>query len=525
MRSVFIGWDQFFHKHDHPIQLSVHIVSLFYAFLNATIIICIVNLVSHIKKIGVVFVTLLAILITVDIVICVGFYAQANLGIVASIFETNKSEALGMIKECYPIALICFVVTSVIMYFAYIELNKKKCYFFISLILIVCSFIIPYFIVYKSLNDTDRSKVLPNMRTSFIGHLQTFLDIRLPLLFNLSSSSIAYYQEKQRFKAYATASKELAEGVVLKPGKDTLQTIIVVLGESSLRTHYSLYGYEIITTPFLDELKERKSLYYYDAVSPAPITRDAISLSMTFASPLERKPLSENKNLVLMAKDIGYESFWISNQDKVGLHDSFVGMIASSADFSKFYEYKKSDLELISTIEELYDPQKKQIFFLHLKGSHAPYWKGADEVDSKYLSTQHTNKEYLDYDRTIHHTDRVLQLLNNIVEHTAGESSGIIYYYSDHGEIINKGHGALERNMDQFLIPFIAIPFNTTFPVDSLLEKYSVSGIFNTTNFSYVLSETMGYGISTTAIEKAKNDGLYYYHVDGKTYLFDDIKK
>ena len=29
----------------------------------------------------------------------------------------------------------------------------------------------------------------------------------------------------------------------------------------------------------------------------------------------------------------------------------------------------------------------------------------------------------------------------------------------------------------------------------------------------------------TEGIEKAKNDGLYYYHVDGKTYLFNDIKK
>ncbi|WP_050708749.1 hypothetical protein [Dysgonomonas sp. HGC4] len=78
---------------------------------------------------------------------------------------------------------------------------------------------------------------------------------------------------------------------------------------------------------------------------------------------------------------------------------------------------------------------------------------------------------------------------------------------------------------DQFLVPFLAIPYNLEIGTDEIIDKYLVDGRLNTTNFNYIFSEAIGYHVSEKAIKKAKNDGLYYYHVDGKTYLFNDIKK
>lgn len=149
-----------------------------------------------------------------------------------------------------------------------------------------------------------------------------------------------------------------------------------------------------------------------------------------------------------------------------------------------------------------------------------------DRVNCDAL-TNEFNKT-LDYDRSIHHTDRVIGLLYNTIANR-GEvkaiSSSLVFYFSDHGEIINKGHGFLDKDMDQFMIPFIVIPSNDTIDTKRIIDKYLIEGRLNTTNFNYILSEVMGYEVSEKAIKKAKNDGLYYYHVDGKTYQFNDIKK
>lgn len=75
------------------------------------------------------------------------------------------------------------------------------------------------------------------------------------------------------------------------------------------------------------------------------------------------------------------------------------------------------------------------------------------------------------------------------------------------------------------MIPFVVISHNDTIDTNQIIDKYLVDGRLNTTNFNYILAEVMGYKVSEKAIEKAKNDGLYYYHVDGKTYQFNDIKK
>lgn len=60
----------------------------------------------------------------------------------------------------------------------------------------------------------------------------------------------------------------------------------------------------------------------------------------------------------------------------------------------------------------------------------------------------------VDYNRTIHHTDRVLEALYNTVK---DDKSSVIAYFSDHGEIIGKGHGFLDEGTEWFEIQMITI--------------------------------------------------------------------
>lgn len=519
---MFIDWNPLVQS----FSLSTHASSLVYAALNAIIILSLLNLISHIKRVAIIFVLLLAIIISIEATLAIAFSSQVTLGLFSSIIETNKHEALGAIRMYAGIAIPLIIVTSIVLYPPYRELKSRKPYLLASILFIIAGFGICYSSVYLLMDESQRRKVPEELRISPLMHFHSVLGVRLPLLTNVGFASVIYCQEMYRFRTELAQPKTLPQEISFFTTSNSPNTIFVVMGESSLQTHYSLYGYDLPTTPFLDSLKNADRLSYYNAVSPASITRDALGLSLSFATPLDRQPLVDNKNAVALANDAGYESYWISNQDKIGMHDSYIGLIASYADTSCFFNFQKDDLELIPIVEKLYNPKIKQIFFIHLKGSHLEYKEKYDKADCRVLTNDLNTT--LDYDRSIHHTDRVIGLLYNTIVNKLDPktaSSSLVFYFSDHGEIINKGHGFLDKDMDQFMIPFVVIPYNNTIDTNRIIDKYFVDGRLNATNFNYILSEVMGYKISEKEIEKAKNDGLYYYHVDGKTYLFNDIKK
>lgn len=515
---MFIGWNPLF----QPFNLFVYSTSLVYALLNAIVVFSLLNLILHIRKVGIVFVLLLAILLTVEATLAIAFSTQITMGMFASIMETNRHEALGAIRMYSFISLPLLVITSIILWLTYRELKTKKPYVLISILLIVASLGVGYGTGYMLMDKSQKVKVMSELDISYLMHFQSLLGIRFPLLTNMGFASVAYYQEMSRFKSDLAKPKSLPIGLNLSVSSKTPNTLFVVIGESSLRTHYSLYGYDLPTTPFLDSLKNDSLLHYYNAVSPASITRDALCLSLSFATPLNRIPFAENKNIITLANDAGYESYWISNQDKIGMHDSYVGLIASYAKTAIYYNFLKDDLELLSTVKSFYNPNIKQIFFIHLKGSHLEYTDKYDNKDS--LALPDNASETIEYDRSIHHTDKVLKSLYDNFVREADDISSLIFYFSDHGEIINKGHGFSEDNINQFLVPFVVIPYNYEIDIDKVISKYITDGRLNTTNFSYIFSEAIGYIISEKVIDEAKNDGLYYYHVDGRPYLFKELK-
>lgn len=154
-----------------------------------------------------------------------------------------------------------------------------------------------------------------------------------------------------------------------------------------------------------------------------------------------------------------------------------------------------------------------------MQGSHIPYHL-YDEQDEKLITT----KEYTEYDRTIHHTDRTLNKIINVVKKYDEET--VIYYFSDHGEIVNKGHAIIkDENTDQYKIPIIIFQNKFNVDVTKIIDKYrSNNHIFNNLNLPYVIIELLGYDVSDKLVKEAKYDGNYVYHADGFPYKFDDIK-
>lgn len=509
------------------VQEKSLVYNLVLAFFNAITVFGIVGLISCIRKIAVIriiLVVFLSLIVTIDMTHLFGYGSVLSVGGVASSFETNSKTVSHVLSSLISIAIPILLVTITLIILSTRELKsvKKlalKCISSIVVsILIVCSL---FYVMTKG----HRGRFLEDLKASPILAVQIQIGFRLPLVVNNNLCVMSYFYEMHKFRSEIAKPKSLLDGISFsKDSIDIPNTVFVILGESSLPTHYSLYGYDLPTTPFLDSLSSVNKLNYYNTVAPAPITREALSLSLTFASPLDKEPLSANKNIVMMANDAGYTSYWLSNQNKVGMYDSYIGLIASYAGTSAFYNYQLDDLDLVHVVDSLYNPNEKQIFFIHMKGSHLSYHDKYDEIDVAKLKIPKGREDKGDYDLSIHHTDRLLGSLYNTFFAKDTTASRLLYYFSDHGEIVNVGHGFQNSNMDQFMIPFIVIPQNFALQPDSIVHKYMNKGLFNLTNFSHVFSESVGYKVSDSAVKKAQNEGLYFVHVDGKVEQFQQTK-
>lgn len=505
---------------------SRFLFNLVYSLLNAGILLSVIVLISKIPKVSWLFAFVLSLLVTADITHKLVYGGMLSLGGISSMFESNTSETKDFLRLYIKDWLPALLATTVVIVLSLREVRTIKIRKIYIAGFIVVAFILNFSSIFISRGKDGRAKAYAEFKAAPDLFIQTSMSLRIPLGVNPFISMLSYWNEMRKFRKEAEFPKTLISGLSYSEEDIFPQTIFLVIGESSLRTHYSLYGYDLPTTPFLDSLKTEGKLLYYDAFSVAPITREALRMSLSFASPLDVTPFTRNENVVTMANRAGYESHWISNQDKVGMHDSFIGLLASYATTSKFYRFEKDDIQLLDDVKTQYDPTKKQIFFIHLKGSHLDYKDKYDQVDQEALGIVEGREETIEYDRSIHHTDRVLDGLDRLIRISEKDSiSSVIVYYSDHGEIINKGHGIMKMDSDQFKIPFVIIPYNQKADISTIMEGFLVGDIFNSNSISYLMAFLSGYNIDEQLLRKSRNEALYYYHVDGCNYQIRDLQK
>jgi len=458
----------------------------------------------------------IAILLTAPVTYRIIYSSPLNIGAIASVLETNRVEAFGVGLPILLVAIPMLLLFYWLLCLSVKELGKLKIRLrYLSIGVLACM-ILAVTLVPLCITGGRKAQFDNFMKSDPVLYLENRATWRFPLVIAPALSLGCYFTEMIHFRKQLGKERTLPHYISFdREDNETINTIFVVIGESSVPDHYSLYGYGKKTTPFLDSLRLANALSFYRAISPAPFTRDALRLTLSFATAEDKEPFYKYENNVGLANNAGYETYWISNQNIVGLDDSYIGMLAYYAKTTLFYNYQNDDIDLVSDVREHYDPDTKQVFYLHLKGSHLPY-DAYDEVDTRALGE---HDEFAKYDKTIHHTDRVIQSLYSYIT-KQGAGNSVILYYSDHGEVVNKGHGFFTNQEVQFRIPFVMMPVDAKMDVNAIIKKYFTNDYFNSVNLNYVLSELMGYSVNEKAVIQARKDGLLVYHVDGKSYCF-----
>ena len=336
-----------------------------------------------------------------------------------------------------------------------------------------------------------------------------------------------YYAAQSKINDALNKTRVLPAGITFDTAtvKKSPRRIIIVLGESDNKKHHGIYGYVSPTDHFMMSMLQNKNkIAVFDAVSPAPVTREAVIRMFSLATARQIEPFTNHVGLLEMARNAGYQTLWLSKQGGIGLHDTLVKVITLQADKVSFPAGQFDDT-LLEPFSDGLKEGTKQLFVLHLRGSHLGYKYGHNQAD--FERAANSLPKYRHYDATIANTDKFLESLASIV----GEDKNTLFIYvPDHGEIVNKGHGLPRLDVQQYEVPFVIWSGNeglvqqAKFFVDKYSVRYKNEKIFNTVSLPLVLAEMMGYQISDACRDQALEDSQYIFSVDGNAYPIEQLE-
>jgi heptose-I-phosphate ethanolaminephosphotransferase len=291
-------------------------------------------------------------------------------------------------------------------------------------------------------------------------------------VYQLSEGYLNFTQDLRNYEELFMHVNESKFLKSVEPKKDkTTETLIIVIGEATNRSHMSLYGYYRNTTPYLTMLKD-ELIAFSDVISPHTQTALSLEKVMTFGS----TELPENKKLgsiVQLVKEAGYKTFWISNQPPIGVHETLVTKIARASDYLYFtnlgsdYDRAIHDEQLLPSIHKsIEDEAPKKVIFVHLMGCHLAYSnrypKSYDYFRDK-PQTNYKNKKTFDiinqYDNALRYNDFVLNQIISDLKNNKSTNKRVLFL-ADHGEEIHQsmdflGHTESVGSYPMFEIPFI----------------------------------------------------------------------
>lgn len=226
---------------------------------------------------------------------------------------------------------------------------------------------------------------------------------------------------------------ELKITKINKYEKPKANTIIIVIGESSSQSHYSLYDYKYnITNPLLSK---RADLFKLNNVFSVGInTQPNVKTLLSGKIAKELDPLSSD--LISVSKQLGFKTFYIDN-NKFESYDPLVSLAKRANHYwningdakTNNYSFLDSNLlfdeDMTSYLEKaLKDQANNKLILLHMAGSHPAQFK---RYPKKWNQLDHF------YDNSILYTDYNLNTWINLLEQYSVNQNTAFLMISDHG--------------------------------------------------------------------------------------------
>lgn len=325
----------------------------------------------------------------------------------------------------------------------------------------------------------------------------------------------------QQYKILKARQGFLAENPLQFGECDSNYTkIVIVLGESVISDHMSLFGYAKPTTPFIDSSEP----YAFNALSPSNQTRYSLLMMLTNAVPGNLGPFWTEHSLVGQLRTCGFDTTWISNQGRVGEQDSLVSSLALEADEQIFlnqlsWKEAKDDGAIVDMLadQNVYHRQNHATF-IQLIGSHTKY----SERYPTGFGFKNISDQVSAYDNSLLYSDFILsQLYENFYDDNL-----LFIFVSDHGQVVSNmehGSGFDPSYKEEYRIPLL-IWTKDSGSMDKINEEIGDKRL-NTSSFQNIVRFLVGISsspavstsnsISTLLPESVEDyDDLVSFHDD-----------
>ena len=284
-------------------------------------------------------------------------------------------------------------------------------------------------------------------------------------------------------KAVESTRRVLAEKTICEES-DSLNVVLVV-GETYIKWHASVYGYENNTTPHMQEEFKKGNLFLFqDVVSPYNFTSKTLRNVFSTNCNSLRESWSDYPYFPTIFRKAGYEvTFWDNQYNPVSregfdfslnayLHNQVISSMTYTATNRHTQEV---DGELVDDFidNNVSNIGRLNLSIFHLMGQHVAYYNrfphgGAFDyfsADSIRRTDAYLNREKLqliaDYDNATRYNDYVVY---SIIQHFR-QKNCILIYFSDHGEEVYDYQDFRGRNWKepisndliryQFEVPFM----------------------------------------------------------------------
>lgn len=257
-------------------------------------------------------------------------------------------------------------------------------------------------------------------------------------------------------------------------GESDIDNIVIVIGESAARSHHSIYGYNLKTSPLLESKKD-VLIAFNDVISSYSTTSESMKMFMTYKnSTSNTQDWYHYPAIPTVYSKLGYKTYWISNQEKGGFFSGcenyfsdrcdtslFVGMLYSGDNLQEKFD----DVILPKLSEVMDEESSKKLVFLHLMGSHGDYkrrypkqfaqFSDKDIVEAGRDYLNKTKKTLIsEYDNSILYTDFILSNMIDTLRKQVNKKS-LFIYFSDHGEEMYEKRDFAGHSNGYVDIPFV----------------------------------------------------------------------
>ncbi|MBM3391272.1 MAG: phosphoethanolamine transferase CptA [Betaproteobacteria bacterium] len=250
-------------------------------------------------------------------------------------------------------------------------------------------------------------------------------------------------------------------------------TLVLAIGESTSRLHMSLYGYGRQTSPRLEAMRDRLTVFNR-VVASRPYTIETLQQALTFADQEHPDLYLTRPSLMNIMKQAGYKTYWVTNQQTLTMRNTMLTNFSEQADEQVYlnhsrsqnsYRYDGNVLDPFSRI--LTDKAERKFIVVHLLGTHMIYeYRYPPEFnvfkDRSGLPEWVTDRQLPlinHYDNAVRYNDHVLASLIERLDSLGGKS--MLLYFSDHGEDVfdSPAHDFIGRNEARPTLPMYAVPF------------------------------------------------------------------